>query len=106
MDTAVQNIAEDLIETTVDASNPVLTETADDIPQLRSQIDALDGAIARLVAERMRLSKRIQTARINAGGTRVEIGRERLILNRYRDALGTDGPALADALLRVCRGAR
>ena len=60
---------------------------------LRGQIDAIDEAIIRLVAERTRLSTRIQTARMNAGGTRVELGRERVILDAYRAGLGPDGPA-------------
>ncbi|MCW2494422.1 chorismate mutase [Jatrophihabitans sp.] len=76
------------------------------IPVLREQIDALDEAIIRLVAERARVSRRIQTARINAGGTRVELGRERVVHANYRDGLGPDGPHLADALLQVCRGTR
>lgn len=81
-------------------------ETADAIPVLRGQIDALDEAIMRLVAERARLSARVQAARMSAGGTRVELGRERVILDAYRSALGPQGPALADAVLQVCRGAR
>jgi chorismate mutase len=81
-------------------------ESADAIPTLRDQIDALDEAIVRLVAERTRLSQRIQTARMNAGGTRVELGRERVILDTYRAALGPQGPHLADAVLQVCRGER
>jgi chorismate mutase len=82
-------------------------QPADDhIPMLRSQIDALDTAIMRLVAERAELSRRVQTARMNAGGTRVELGRERVILDAYRSALGPQGPALADAVLQVCRGRR
>jgi monofunctional chorismate mutase len=76
------------------------------IDTLRGQIDALDTAIARLVAERAQLSRRIQSARMNAGGTRVELGRERAILNHYRTSLGSEGAALAEAVLRVCRGAR
>jgi chorismate mutase len=76
------------------------------IGTMRGQIDALDTAIARLVAERAQLSRRIQTARMNAGGTRVELGRERAILSHYRNKLGSEGAALADAVLRVCRGAR
>jgi chorismate mutase len=76
------------------------------IATLRGQIDALDSAITRLVAERTRLSRRIQTARMNAGGTRIELGRERAVLGGYRDALGPDGALLGDAVLRVCRGAR
>jgi chorismate mutase len=81
-------------------------DAADAIPVLRGQIDALDEAIVRLVAERAKLSRRIQTARMNAGGTRVELGRERVILETYRAALGPHGPALADSVLQVCRGAR
>jgi chorismate mutase len=76
------------------------------VQTLRGQIDALDAAIVRLVAERAQLSRRIQTARMNAGGTRVELGRERSIVEHYRKALGGVGPGLADAVLRVCRGNR
>ena len=82
------------------------TDTAAAIPVLRGQIDALDEAITRLVAERAKLSARIQASRMNAGGTRVELGRERVILETYRTALGPHGPALADAVLQVCRGRR
>jgi chorismate mutase len=78
----------------------------DIIPTLRTQIDAMDTAIVRLVAERTRLSKRIQAARINAGGTRVELGRERIVLDGYRAGLGPDGAQLAEAVLRIGRGAR
>ena len=81
-------------------------QAAESIPVLRGQIDSLDEAIIRLIAERTRLSTRIQTARMNAGGTRVELGRERVILDAYRSGLGQDGPAVADAVLQVCRGRR
>lgn len=74
------------------------------IPVLRNQIDALDAAIVRLVAERTRLSHRIQDARIAAGGVRIELGRERLVMDGYRRGLGEPGTALADAILRACRG--
>jgi chorismate mutase len=76
----------------------------DPIPVLREQIDAIDTAIINLVAERMKLSARIQTARINGGGARVELGRERVILDAYRSSLGRQGAHLADAVLQVCRG--
>lgn len=81
-------------------------QAADSIPVLRGQIDSLDEAIIRLIAERARLSSRIQTARMNAGGTRVELGRERVILDAYRTGLGQDGTSLAEAVLQVCRGRR
>jgi chorismate mutase len=74
------------------------------IPLLRTQIDAIDAGIARLVAERARLSARIQAARIASGGVRVELGRERLVLDGYRSTLGEDGVALGNAVLRLCRG--
>jgi chorismate mutase len=77
-----------------------------DVDVLRGQIDAMDDAITRLVAERVRLSARVQAARMSAGGTRVQLGRERVILDRYRAALGEHGPELADAVLQVCRGSR
>ena len=74
------------------------------IPLLRTQIDAIDAGIARLVAERARLSARIQSARIASGGVRVELGRERLVLDGYRQTLGEDGVPLGSAVLRLCRG--
>jgi chorismate mutase len=83
---------------------PVAMADPDAISTLRDQIDALDQAITRLVAERARLSARVQAARVNAGGTRIQLGRERVILDAYRKALGPHGPHLADAVLRVCRG--
>ncbi|MCU1656258.1 MAG: hypothetical protein JWO57_914 [Pseudonocardiales bacterium] len=89
-----------------DADADQVPDSADAIPTLRGQIDALDAAIVQLVAERARLSQRIQTARMNSGGTRVELGRERVILDAYRRALGSQGPHLADAVLQVCRGSR
>jgi chorismate mutase len=87
----------------------IVDETADSattIDTLRGQIDALDTAIARLVGERAQLSRRIQTARMNAGGTRIELGRERAIIDHYRAALGNDGAPVGEAVLRACRGAR
>jgi chorismate mutase len=102
------SIAEDSV---LDDAGAVPDDTVPDgtctaIPMLRGQIDALDTAITRLVAERARLSRRIQTARMNAGGTRVELGRERVVLDTYRNSLGADGLQLGDAVLRVCRGSR
>jgi chorismate mutase len=97
------------VNSTVEPADDVTTAIVDDpsaIDTLRGQIDALDTAVSRLVSERAQLSRRIQAARMNAGGTRVELGRERAILDHYREALGSDGPSLAEAVLRVCRGAR
>ncbi|GAB2485936.1 chorismate mutase family protein [Jatrophihabitans fulvus] len=93
--------------TVTDAQTPAThDDAAETIAVLRHQIDSLDEAIMRLVTERAKLSSRVQTARMNAGGTRVQLGRERVIMDAYRAALGPQGPDLADAILRVCRGAR
>lgn len=86
--------------------NTTTDETTELIPVLRRQIDALDEAIIALVAERAEVSRRIQAVRMRAGGTRVELGRERVVRDAYRDGMGPDGPHLADAVLRVCRGSR
>ena len=88
------------------SSDVIAIDAADAIPTLRGQIDAVDVAIIQLVAERARLSSRIQAARVSSGGTRVELGRERVILDAYRSTLGANGPHLADAILQVCRGNR
>lgn len=89
------------------ASEPhVNSDSNATIPMLREQIDALDAALIQLVAERARVSRRIQTARMNGGGTRVELGRERTVLANFRAGLGPDGTTLAEAVLQVCRGAR
>jgi chorismate mutase len=93
-------------DTLTDAQRTDAGEALDMIPVLREQIDALDEAIIRLVAERVRVSQRIQAARINSGGARVELGRERVVLGSYRTGLGPAGPTLAEAVLQVCRGAR
>ena len=85
-------------------TTPTAAGEAELIPLLRTQIDAIDVGIARLVAERARLSARIQSARIASGGVRVELGRERLVLDGYRQTLGDDGVPLGSAVLRLCRG--
>lgn len=92
--------------TPADGDTAAEPDAAHTIDMLRGQIDALDDALIRIVAERARVSRRIQTVRMNAGGTRVELGRERTVRNGYRDGLGPDGAALAEAVLQVCRGAR
>jgi len=79
--------------------------TTDLIPSLRTQIDDLDAQIITLVTQRAQLSAQVQQQRIAGGGLRLELGRERDILATYSTALGESGTALADAVLRTCRGA-
>ena len=90
----------------VAASPPSSTQTEEAVGTLRCQIDALDAAIGRLIAERAQLSRRVQAVRAEAGGTRVVLSRERAIHERYRAVLGAAGSAVAEAVLRVCRGSR
>ncbi len=95
--------------TTTDAAPadlPTEEPAAAAVDPLRRQIDALDTAITQLIAERAQLSHRVQAARLTAGGTRVVLSRERSVHERYRTALGGAGSAVAEAVLRVCRGNR
>ncbi len=95
--------------TTTATNAPAVDDTgapANDIDGLRQQIDDLDARIAALITDRAAVSKRIQAARISSGGTRFELSRERVVLDHYRAELGTDGPGLAEAILRICRGSR
>ncbi len=76
----------------------------DVIPGLRDQIDELDAQIIELVTRRAELSRQVQEHRLARGGMRLELGRERTILQTYAQALGAPGTSLADAVLRTCRG--
>lgn len=91
---------------TTAAPAPRAVDPAEAIPVLRERIDELDTQIAALVKARSDVSRRIQAARVHSGGTRIELGRERIVLQGYREALGPDGMLLGDAVLRVCRGTR
>ena len=77
--------------------------TADEIPDLRVEIDAIDAEILRLVKRRTEISQRVGLARMNAGGTRIVYNREMQVLARFRD-LGAEGRELALLLLRLGRG--
>ncbi len=74
------------------------------VTALRARIDDVDRTVLHLVQERRVLSRRIQDARVTAGGVRVEHAREREILDAYSATIGADGVALATAVLRTCRG--
>ncbi|WP_344414743.1 chorismate mutase [Amycolatopsis minnesotensis] len=77
--------------------------TAEQIGELRQEIDFLDAEILRLVKRRVEVSKTIGAARMAAGGTRIVYNREMDVLARYRD-LGPEGRQLAMALLNLGRG--
>ncbi len=89
---------------TTDPEPAALTPaTADEIPDLRIEIDAIDAEILRLVKRRTEISQRVGLARMNAGGTRIVYNREMQVLARFRD-LGAEGRELALLLLRLGRG--
>lgn len=78
-------------------------EEQHDIDALRSEIDAIDAEILRLVKRRVEVSKSIGAARMAAGGPRIVYNRELDVLARFRD-LGPEGRQLALALLNLGRG--
>ena len=77
--------------------------SADEIPDLRVEIDAIDAELLRLVQRRTEISQRIGLARMAAGGPRIVYNREMAVLARFR-ALGPEGRDLAMMLLRLGRG--
>jgi chorismate mutase len=77
--------------------------TADEIPALREEIDAIDADLLRLIRRRSEISQRIGLARMAAGGPRIVYNREMQVLARFRE-LGTEGRELAMLLLRLGRG--
>ena len=74
------------------------------IAELRTEIDACDAEIIRLVQRRLAVSAEIGRLRRAAGGTRLSLSREQQVLSRFQDALGRDGAALGMMLLRQGRG--
>jgi chorismate mutase len=93
-----------------DAAAPAAADTdpAAELPEgiddSRALIDALDADIVRLVEHRRAVSRHIQTLRIASGGVRLQLSREYVVVDRYRDALGDAGSGLATSLLEICRG--
>ncbi|GLZ44548.1 hypothetical protein Acsp06_07330 [Actinomycetospora sp. NBRC 106375] len=77
--------------------------SADEIPSLREEIDAIDAELLRLVKRRSEISQRIGLTRMAAGGPRIVYNREMQVLARFRD-LGAEGRELGMLLLRLGRG--
>ncbi len=74
------------------------------IDELRTAITEIDDGIVELVARRIALSREVGALRMAAGGTRLALSREQVVVNRFTEALGADGTALAMLLLRAGRG--
>lgn len=73
------------------------------IDVLRTEIDALDAEILRLIKRRNAVSHAIGAARRTLGGPRIVYSREMAILERFRD-LGPAGTDLGMLLLSMGRG--
>ncbi|WP_181782965.1 chorismate mutase [Pseudonocardia pini] len=82
---------------------PADVPSAEEIADLRVEIDTLDAEILRLVKRRSEVSQRIGVARMAAGGPRIVYSREMTVLSRFRD-LGPEGRELGMLLLRLGRG--
>lgn len=74
------------------------------VDALRADISAIDEQILELVARRIEASRAVGALRMSAGGTRLSLSREQVIVDRFTAALGADGTALAMLLLRASRG--
>jgi len=79
-------------------------DPAEQIGELRTEIDACDAEIIELVQRRLAISQQIGALRAASGGTRLSLSREQQVLARFQAALGPDGAALGMMLLRQGRG--
>ena len=77
---------------------------AAEIVALRERIDEIDANLIALWRERAAISQRVGATRVASGGTRLVLSREREILDRFRNELGSDGTQLALLILRAGRG--
>lgn len=74
------------------------------VEDMRRRIDAIDRSVASLLAERASFSHHIQTAKVASGEPRVDLGREREVIQTYTDALGRHGTEVGYSVLLFCRG--
>ncbi|HEX9344026.1 MAG TPA: chorismate mutase [Actinomycetota bacterium] len=74
------------------------------LEELRAAMDEVDRELQHLAARRRALSQQIQAVRLRDGGDRHDLDREQQVVASYLEALGPDAAALAEALLRLCRG--
>lgn len=76
----------------------------DEIAQLRNRIDEIDATMCALWRERADISQQIGAVRVAAGGTRLALAREREVLERFHQELGSIGTQLGLLILRAGRG--
>lgn len=73
------------------------------IDELRTEIDAIDSELVRLIQRRTAISHAIGAARKAMGGPRVVYSREMAVLDKFHD-LGPAGTDLGMMLLSMGRG--
>jgi chorismate mutase len=78
-------------------------DSQEGIDTLRTEIDAIDAELVRLILHRTAISHAIGTARKTLGGPRIVYSREMAVLERFR-ALGPAGTDLGMLLLAMGRG--
>lgn len=74
------------------------------IEDMRERIDVIDRSIVSLLAERAAYSHHVQVAKVGSGEPRVDLGRERQVIQTYADALGQRGTEVGHAVLLFSRG--
>lgn len=75
-----------------------------EIQKYREEINRLDEQLLEIVKRRTKVSQAVGRTRMGSGGTRLVHTREVAIINRFREEIGEEGPALASVLLRMGRG--
>jgi chorismate mutase len=73
------------------------------IERSRQKLDAVDDQIIELLQRRIKISKKIQRAKIAAGLSRVDIAREAVIRAKYLEAHGWNGASIAVSILRMVK---
>jgi chorismate mutase len=73
------------------------------IAEMRTEIDAIDAELVRLIQRRSEISHAIGAARTAEGGTRIVYSREMKVLDRFA-VLGPAGTELGMLLLSLGRG--
>lgn len=75
-----------------------------EIQAYRDEINRLDRVIINAAKRRAMISQAVGKTRMGSGGTRLVHTREVQIINHFREELGPEGPAIANALLQMGRG--
>lgn len=85
----------------------MVTDDADDLGELRSEIDRLDDRIADLVADRVQVAEDVASVKADAGRSLVDADREGRVVSRYEasfeehDLPAERGEALARYLIET-----